>query len=168
MRYFVKILALGLLVFGYTACGSSQKLVDHLPFTHGELRLEPWTVGETNTLKGVNIYIPVQEDSSSVVLDSLYYQGKVVQLESVKRDSYKVYIGRFMDSNPSNLILHADPRKEFGNKPPQGRVTPPYAIDNNEALLKYTMDGKVLYYKLSNLVPATAIHYNELPPSLRK
>lgn len=168
MKYVIKILAFALLVFGYSACGSSQKLVDKLPFTHGELRLEPWTVGETTTQKGVNIYIPIQDNTADVVLDSLYFQGKVVALESVKKDSYTVYIGRFMDRKPSNLILHADPKKEFGNTPPAAKVIPPFEIADNEALLKYTKDGNARYYRLTSLIPSTAIHYKELPPSLQQ
>src|SRR5690606_17978540 len=167
MKYFMKILALWVVILGFTACGSSQKLVEKLPFTLGELRIEPWTVGEPNTQKGVNIYIPVQDlDPLQGALDSLYYQGKVAKLERMTKDSYQVYIGRFMDSKASNLILHADPKKEFGNKP-QSRVKPPFAINEDQALLKYTMENQTHYYKLSNFIPSTAIHYNELPPSLK-
>lgn len=163
----MKILALWVVILGFTACGSSQKLVETLPFTLGELRIEPWTVGESNIQKGVNIYIPVQDlDPSKGALDSLYYQGKVVKLEHTTKDSYQVYIGRFMDSKPSNLILHADPKKEFGNKP-QSRAKPPFPINEDQALLKYTMENQTYYYTLSSFIPSTAIHYNELPPSLK-
>lgn len=168
MKYFVKILAIWAVILGFTACGSSQKLVDKLPFTLGELRIEPWSVGESNMQMGVNIYIPVQDfDRSSITLDSLYYQGKVVKLEPIKKDSYQVFIGRFMETRPSNLILHADPKKEFGNQPPQSPVKPPYGINDQQALLKFTINGQDHYYKLSNFIPATAIHYRELPPSLK-
>ena len=141
--------------------------MDKLPFTPGEVKLEPWTVKHNNRQHGVNIYIPVQDNPAGVVLDSLYYQGKAAALESIKKDSYHVYIGRFVDNNASNVILHADPKKEFGNSPTSSKVIPPFAIADHEALLKYTIDGKARYYKLTNLIPATAIYYKELPPSLK-
>lgn len=168
MRYILKILTLGVLLFCFTSCGSSQKLVDQLPFDHGDIRIEPWSVLESNTQKGVNIYLPVKDlNTEEAVLDSLYYKGMVAPLELTKKDNYGVYIARFMESRPSNIILHADSKKEFGNAPPQARVSAPYEISNQEALLKYTRNGEAYYFKLSNLIPATAIHYKELPPSLK-
>src|SRR5690554_2944673 len=168
MKYIAKLLALGVMIFGFYACGSSQKLMEKLPFTHGEVRIEPWSVGESNTQKGVNIYLPVTNlNNSEVELDSVYYKGMVASLEPTKKDDYNVYIARFMESKPSNIILHADSKKEFGNTPPKAQVVPPFEINDNEALLRYTRNGKARYFKLSNLIPASAIHYRELPPSLK-
>lgn len=167
MKYLLKISALWVVILGFAACGSSQKLVNDPPFTLGDVRLEPWSVGESGTVKGVNIYLPVQESTvADVVLDSLYYQGKAVKLQQVKKDSYLVYIGRFIHERPSNIILHADPQKEFGNKPSQSTVVPPYMVNQDEALLRFSEGERIQYYKVTNLIPTTAIHYKELPPSL--
>jgi hypothetical protein len=167
MKYFVKILSLMVVIIGFTACGSSQKLVETLPFTIGEMRIEPWSVGESTHPRGVNIYIPVQDLDPEITLDSLYYKGDVAKLESVKRDSYHVFIGRFMEKRPANLVLHQDPKKEFGNKPTQGKIKPPYNIGKEQALLKYNIKGSAEYYKLSDFKPSVPTHYRELPPSLK-
>lgn len=168
MKYLLKICAIALGVLGFAGCVSSQKLVSDPPFTLGEVRLEPWSVGQSNTVKGVNIYLPVQESTAAdLVLDSLYYQGKGVKLQQIKRDSYLVYIGRFMDQRPSNLILHADPQKEFGNKPTSSTRVPPYKINQDQALLRFSNAKRIRYFKVTKLIPSSTIHYKELPASLK-
>src|SRR5690606_41407793 len=97
MRYILKILTLGVLIFGFTSSGSSQKLVDQLPFDHGDIRIEPWSVLKPNTQKGVNIYLPVKDlNTEEAVLDIFYYKGMVSPLDLTKYEHYVIYIDRFI------------------------------------------------------------------------
>ncbi|MEH6703149.1 MAG: hypothetical protein V7691_00010 [Galbibacter orientalis] len=152
------------IIMGFSQCGSSQKLVDNPPFVLGEVKSEPWTAGVNKEANGVNVYLPV-ENENGAELDSLYYQNKVVKLERIKKDNYLVYIARYSFNKQSqDIIMHADPKKEFGNKPPQVKAIMPFELEEGEAIVSYTVNGKVNYYKISEIEQSTSIHYREVPP----
>ncbi|MDG3583325.1 hypothetical protein [Galbibacter pacificus] len=150
------------IVFGFSKCGTSQKLIENPPFTLNEVHKEAWTTGDDKAIKGENIYITLKS-GEEVMLDSIYYNSQVAKLEKVKRGTYLVYIGRFTNQQPPDIVMHADPKKEFGNKPPKLPVKPPFELKKGEALLSYTEKGKTNYYKITKMISATPIHYKESP-----
>ncbi|MCM5662225.1 hypothetical protein [Galbibacter mesophilus] len=163
MMRLINILLGTVVILGFSQCGSSQKLTENAPFQLGEVKSEPWTAGDNKEATGENIYIPVPEENGAT-LDSLYYKNQAVKLERIKKDDYLVYIGRFPFFNtPPDMIMHADPKKEFGNKPPKTNAKNPFELSENEAVVSYTVDGKTNYYKIEGISPSTPIHYRDIP-----
>ncbi|MCX2681192.1 hypothetical protein OOZ15_14665 [Galbibacter sp. EGI 63066] len=154
------------IILGFSQCGSSQGLTENPPFELGEVRSEPWTAGAEKEQEGENIFLPVS-NGKEIVLDSLFYKGKVVKLEKIQRDNYLVYIGRFSkaDTKYDDLIMHADPKEEFGNKPPKLNKKIPFELKEGEAVVSYIEDGKTKYYKVKSMRPATPVHYEKAPTS---
>ena len=56
-----------------------------------------------------------------------------------------------------NYILHKDPKKEFGNKPPIITEKIPFVLNDNEAVITYKVNNKTEYYKVFNVVENSKI-----------
>ncbi|QLE01171.1 hypothetical protein HX109_06185 [Galbibacter sp. BG1] len=150
-------------ILGFSQCGASQNISENAPFELGEVKSEPWTAGDNKQANGENVYVPVTAENGAT-LDSLYYKDQAVKLERIKKDDYLVYIGRlpfFKESQ--DIIMHADPKKEFGNKPPQLKPKNPFELKENEAVVSYSIDGKINYYKIKGISPSSPIHYRDIP-----
>ncbi|WP_224484296.1 hypothetical protein [Robertkochia aurantiaca] len=163
MKHILHFIFGGITIFTFAQCGSSQVFVTEPPFTHGEVAQEPWTAGEDRSLSGTNVLIPMK-DEGGVELDSLHYRGKRVPLHRMEKGSYVVYIGRLYDETKPDLIMHADPRKEGGNRPPRLIPRSDLDLDEGEAAVSYSMNGERYYYRLTDLTPSPPVHYNQKPP----
>ncbi|UOB16017.1 hypothetical protein [Abyssalbus ytuae] len=151
MNSFINFLLAGIIMVGFSGCGSSQKLVKEVPFTLGEVMIEKWENNEDNS-NSTNIFIPV-EQGKEIELDSVYFREKVVKLAKIQRDSYLVYIGKFKNApSPKNdIIMHADPKKEYGNKPPQKNKKIPFKLEKNQAVVSFDHEGEKKYYKIDSI-----------------
>ena len=151
MQWFLTIIVVGILSLGLLQC-SSQKLVTKPPFVLGEVVAEDWIAGVEGGGSGTNLFIPV-ESGRDILLDSVYFRNKVVKPKRIQRDNYLVYIGRFKKSSnqPKDMILHEDPKKEFGNTPPELKTTIPFSLKANEAVVSFSEKGKTKYYKIEGI-----------------
>lgn len=158
IRSFFKAGTAVLLLLGFSQC-SSQKLVKNPPFVLGEVTAEALIGPEENKRVGTHLFIPVEE-GKEIILDSVYFRGKVVQLEKVQRDSYLVYIGKFKNETNAqeDMILHEDPRKEFGNRPPKLRKKIPFELEDDEAVVSFTEKEKTKYYKIGHIKESVPVH----------
>lgn len=165
LRSFTLLLVLGLLLFGLLQCNSQKLiLVETPPFTLGDVASEGWVAGVEGGGSGTNLYIPV-EKGRDIILDSVYFREKITGLERIQRDSYLVYIGRFKnDANQQkDMVLHENPKKEFGNTPPKLHRKFPFELKDNEAVVRFTVAEKTKYYKIENIREATPVRPRATP-----
>ncbi|MEL4307106.1 hypothetical protein [Joostella sp. CR20] len=168
MIKFANILFGTLVVLGFSQCKSSQAtLTDNPPFYLGESTIEAWTAGDANEITGKNIYLGFSAESlkENFSFDSLYYNGQVVALEHYRKGNFPIYLARFLDQDTKvkDIVMHADPKKEFGNMPPTPVVKPPFDVAEGQALLTYTYNDKKGYYLIKELKEVVAIHYKQNP-----
>ncbi len=162
MKNLLKIVFGGLTFLAFTGCGSSQVLDEEAPVTFDAVHAEPWTAGPDKKYKGVNLLFPVKA-GVYIVLDSVYYKDQKAPLERIQKDNYLVYKATLEVSDaPYDLVMHADPKEEFGNRPPPLKKVP-FELEDDEAVISYTRNGKVRYFKVSGIRPSPAIHYRERP-----
>ena len=84
----------------------------------------------------------------AVTLDSVYYsntRGKLLLVADSDTNFQAFFPYPFIKND---LILHSDPRKEFGNKPPAIREKSPFELTENECVVSYLKNGKKGYYKV--------------------
>ena len=63
-----------------------------------------------------------------------------------------LFVGIFIQTNLTNdLIVDMDPKKEFGNKPFIQTAKLPFELQKHEAIISYTYQNKVYYYKIEKL-----------------
>ena len=165
MIRFLNIFFGTLVVLGFSQCGSSKQLIKDPPFSVKEASIEAWTAGENKKVKGENIYLTFSTEDlkGNISFDSLYYKGQMAPLEHYKKGD--IYIGRFSDDDIkfSDLIMHADPKMEFGNMPPKATVKPPFEIEEEQVLLCYTYNDEKQFYVINEFEVVVPIHYKESP-----
>lgn len=83
----------------------------------------------------------------NIEMDSVYFDNKIHKIIA-KAPDRKEFEAFFPDNVFENdLILDSDPRKEFGNKPPQNKVKIPFKLPENQCVISYRHKGKTHYYQ---------------------
>lgn len=134
----------GLFFTLFTSCGSNNNLQERPPAQFND-------VYYTKDANGMSLYIPVAViQDERVSLDAVYFKGlkSILQKDPEKAN---LYVANFR-TGMGDVVMHKDPRKEYGNQAPQMPEKSPVSLNDNEALLVFTQDGETKYYKLKGIV----------------
>jgi hypothetical protein len=120
-----------------------------------------WVAGVKGGGSGVNVFLPLIENGN-IDIDSLHFRGEKSAVET--RD--KLIIGRFMQfsNQKKDLIMSSEPQDEYNNKLDLKREVSPFNLPQNACVISYIINGKRLYYKVSNLKKGESIAYPSAPP----
>ncbi|MDX1760876.1 MAG: hypothetical protein R3218_01850 [Christiangramia sp.] len=128
----------------FASCGSNKDLQERAPAQFNE-------VYYTYNSNGIQLNIPVATiQDQRVSLDAVYFHGMKSQLER-SEDRPNLFVANFRMGS-GEMVMHEDPKKEYGNKPPQLPEESPFSIEDDEAILVFTQDEKIKYYKLTGIV----------------
>ncbi|MGS2740338.1 hypothetical protein [Sinomicrobium sp. M5D2P17] len=151
MRSVIHIIAGIFVISAFAQCGNAKKTLSARPeaLQLGDVVSEPWRT-EGSAAAGTNLFIPVIS-GSDIFLDSVYYRGRRAKLEKVQRGNYLVYIGRFENRPKPDIVMHADPRKEVGNRPPEFRKPLPFELEEDEAVVSFKERDVVKYFRIARV-----------------
>lgn len=140
-------------VMSFLNCASSQKVQEKAPVDFQQAYYTTWVGGTKGAGSGLNLYIPVMETKDiDIRLDSVYFRGKRAELQTKPEDK-NLYIAYFRTSDNSekapDLIMSSDPRKEYGNRPPEIIRNFPFDLKKDEAMLSFRKNGEKRYYKIN-------------------
>lgn len=139
-----KFLSLAIISVSFSQCASTMKLEDKAPTTFGEVYYQNWVASVKGGGSGTNIFIETK--SNDLVLDSVYFRGKVTKLVT-KPINKRLFIGRFLStSNTENENF----KTTEGDKINEENF--PFKLEDNECVVSYTEDGKAKYYKIGNII----------------
>ncbi len=152
MKQLLQLLSAGLLMFGLTNCANGKKLQEEPPVPLQESYYTTWTGGLKGADSGFTLFIPAETDSE-VKLDSVYFRGRsaVLQKSEANPDLYLAYFKIPSEEKPRDVIMHIDPKKEYGNKPPQLPEKIPFDLEEGEAVVRYTRNGKEKYFRITGI-----------------
>lgn len=155
MNKLVNLGIIAILSIVFLRCGTSKENSQKTPpFKIVKSTYNNWIGGQPG-VKGVIVKVAI--DNPNVTLDSIYFRNMKTALEKEKITSEEKYIGHFTYPNTKNeIILHGDPKKEFGNPVPDVSKKNPFELENNEAMVSYIYKGIKNYYKISNLIETTS------------
>ena len=122
-------------------------LQNNPPFKVVKATYKSWVGGQPG-IKGYQFFIEISD--SKVRLDSVYFRGFKAALEKdelAKKLQYNAVI-RFPREKP-DLILHENPKKEYGNQPPIIPQKIPFNLNQHEAVVSYIYKNKKWYYKVA-------------------
>jgi hypothetical protein len=153
-----------LIVLPFLSCGSSKKdtpyaLTTKTPFTIRYGSFQEWIAGVQGGGSGVNLVITFEEVNEGVVFQKLYFQNKISE---VKQAIPKRIEGYFKGSTNREIIMDGTPVNETANTPPEAS---PFTLLRDEAVLRYTYNGKTQYTKVGPLVEEETIAYPSAPPN---
>jgi hypothetical protein len=153
MKQVIPLLGLGLLLFGFTNCANGKKLQGETPVPFDQAYYSSWTGGQKDAASGFTLFLPVELDTQ-VQLDSVYFRGRKAVIEKSAAEP-NLFLAYFKISSEEerqkDVIMHVDPKKEYGNKPPQLPEKIPFTLEEGEAVIRYTRNGKVNYLKITGI-----------------
>lgn len=147
MRKFISTGLVILLSFAFFGCGASKvKAQNEHPFKVLSATYANSVVEQTDL---VLTTLKITTNNKEIQLDSVYFRNNSASLKRVDSIENSLFIGSFTTSKtPHDLILHADPKEEFGNKPPVTASKLPFEIKENEAVVSYFYKDKINYYQI--------------------
>ncbi len=127
-------------------CKSSQEISQ----TNPPFKVTEATYNERIENDGKNVtMVSIKIDNTEIKLDSVYFRNRSTRLEFIKKNSEEKYVGYFKSTNTKkDLILHSDPKKEFGNQVPDISQRIPFKLEKDQAVVSYIYKGKISYYKI--------------------
>ena len=141
----------GILLFASCAC--SQKLEEESPIVFKEYYYQKWVAGARGAGSGINFSIDVTSKPDNIELRKLYFRGMKTELQNKQRTPsvYTAYFKTAANRNPDR-IMDADSSAEYGNAVPEyKKVDMPFEINDSEAILEYSEDGNIKYFKLTSV-----------------
>ncbi|MFZ0489975.1 MAG: hypothetical protein WAM00_07020 [Salegentibacter sp.] len=135
----------GILIFSLvTGCGSNKELQERAPAQFQQVYYQ-------NTDDGLKLFIPVAAiQDNRVELNSVYFRGMKSDLKQ-DEDRQSLYVANF-SMGGSDYNMSEKPEGEYGNKAPQKPEKAPAKIEDDEAILVFSQNGQIKYYKLTGIV----------------
>jgi hypothetical protein len=153
MKQLLHIFSAASIILGMASCANGKKLQEEPPVALQEAYYTTWTSGAKGADSGFSLFIPA-EDNLGVELDSVYFRGRKAAIEK-SGAAENLYVAYFKipsdEGKARDVIMHVDPKKEYGNKPPQLPEKIPFQLEEGEAVVKYTRNGKEKYFRITGI-----------------
>jgi hypothetical protein len=129
---------LPVLILFLMSCSSVQ-ISNNAPFKVNSIHYKSSSKILELTLKN-----PLPQD---ITLTAVYFRD--TKVEWTKNTGKLIFNADFSinDRIERPLILHADPKKEFGNQPPVKKEKIPFELTDNECIISYIEKGETKFYK---------------------
>lgn len=143
MKYLYLLLSATLVTVLFASCAGNKDLQEKAPATMENAYYN--SQGEI-----IILYIPVSSiQANRVSLDSVYFRNRKAAL-TTSPDKPGIYMATF-EMGKRDMIMSIDPKEEYGNKPPQKADKMDFDLKDDEAILIFTQNSKVKYYKLTGV-----------------
>lgn len=154
-----------LLLLSFSNCGSGKtgdySLTKNPPFSIEDSFYQKWVAGVQGGGSGIDVHLTFINLDEGVTIDSVYFRNKIAQARQVSQDPIK-YIGNFKTNLNREVIMDIDAKKEAKNTPP---YKTPFQLEDNAAVISYSINGITQYYKVSNLREKEMLAYPQSKPS---
>jgi hypothetical protein len=143
MKNLLPLFSLVLSVILFSSCAGNKGLQEKAPAQFQQAYT-------TTDAASVKLFIPVSAiQADRVELDSVYFRGRKAALE-LHPERPGVYMANF-DTGKPDIIMHEDPREEYGNKVPVAPEKVPFDLDEDEAVIVFTENNTTKFYKLTGI-----------------
>lgn len=162
--YILSILSLGLF-----SCSSQKKLQKETPFQLGSASCQHWAGGKEESGTGLILKIPIMAiEEGDVAMQNVYFRGKMTKLNLEIQEGKTYAIAKFEEPSMEkpDIIMHADPKQEVGNRPPKmkdAEIDFPFELADDEAVISYMEKEKLKYAKISGIKEKAPLIYNSKP-----
>lgn len=139
------------------SCASQTKF----PVAVQEVSYQGWVAGVRGGGAGTNFSIQFKTKlPSNIVVKNIYFQNKMAVAQMV---SPTICVANFIsDANRMKEELVTD--EPNPKKTTMEQVKPPFPIKENEAILEYTVQNKIKFFKFTNVKEKEMIPYPSAKP----
>lgn len=151
-----------IMLIAFSSCSSSQKLEQKTPFIVQKPIAQNWYGGRPESGNGIKVSFTVKNMPEGVSLDSLYFRGMKAAITTESTSDAVTCVANFVikPDQKSDMVMHSDPKKEFGNTIPKPKHKIPFKLKEDEAVLKYIEGNTEKFFKISGIVQKAPINYN--------
>ncbi len=147
----MKLFGILLLALSFGQC-ASVKMDQNPPF---KVESSSYT-HITGGLPGNNSLNLMIEFTASETIDfkKVYFQNRITQAVVEQKEGKQYIAARYKTSSGQDrkdLVLHADPKEEFGNTPNSPTEKFPFELKDDEAIISYTIGKEIRYVKIENI-----------------
>jgi len=143
MKYIYLLFSAVIITALFSNCAGNKNLQEKAPAKIGKAYMQ-------NTQNGFELYIPVKAiQSERVSLDNVYFRGRKAALQ-IHPQHPGMYYAQF-ETAKDDMIMSSDPKEEYGNKAPAKIEKIPFELNKDEAIIEFTQDGKMKYYKIEDI-----------------
>lgn len=148
----MKLIGILILAFSLTQC-ASVKMENNHPFKIESASYSHVTGGVKGSYNSTNLIINFTA-KEPVDFQKVYFQNRITNAVIEQHNDKQYITARYKtssDEDRKDLILHADPKEEFGNTPNNPTEKFPFELKENEAMVSYTIGDKIHYVKVENI-----------------
>lgn len=151
MKLLLKTIPALLVLFSFSNCANGKKLQEDAPVAIDveQAYYTTWTGGVRTAGSGYNLFIPLKPNSQ-IQLDSAFFRGRKAVIEKVDSEA-GLFVARFKNPSKKDIIMHADPKEEYGNEPPVILEKLPFELEEDEAVVKYSKNGNSNYFRIKEV-----------------
>ena len=147
---------LTLLLFG--CCGSKTEeslysITQSPPFIIENAYCQEWVAGVKGGGSGTNIYFSIKNLEPGILVNEIYFRGKIIKAENTNQN---LYVGYIQNDKNRDVIMDSNPIKEAENIPPKPF---PFKLAEKEAVLSYIFKGREYYCKISDIIEKETLAY---------
>ena len=146
VRFFIVSIGLITLLVG---C-KSQTLKEAAPFSIDEKSYFHWVGGKEGT-QGTTIKLRGHSQSFNIAFSKLYFQNHEYDVVPEFNSNGFVIEGNFSEFREKEMVLDKDPAAEYGNTPSQPAAKIPFDLNDDEAVLQYSVNGREGFYKVTGI-----------------
>lgn len=150
---------------GMQSCGSAQnsnKLIfeENPPFTIQKAYFQKWAGGIESAGSGLDMYVIFENLSPQVKIKNVYFRNQITELQK-SIDNSNEYFANLSKKPRLDVVMDKNPIQEAQNTPNKEF---PFDLKDNEAVLSYSLNGKIHYYKIPNLSEKESLAYPQSNP----
>ncbi len=159
MKQFLSNSSFILFLLGLTFCSSQKEITTKTPQKIESVYYQGWIAGQELGGRGINVFLKFETPiATKYVLNKIYFQDRVTNFET---SNSILFVGRFFvkppnpnlisDENTDSTIKETIPKLCIGLKP-------------NEAIVEYTENNTINYFKLENIEEKELLAYPSTRP----
>ncbi len=146
LNIYLMTFILSLIVMG---C-KSQSLETSAPFEINEKTYFYWVGGKQGT-QGTTIRLVGSTKSLNISFSKLYFQNHEYSIVPMfNGDKFEIE-GNFSEFKEKELVFSKDPAEEFGNQPKKPIKKIPFELEDDEAVLLYSVNGLEGFHKITGV-----------------
>lgn len=142
--YFLIVLSVSLI-----GC-KSQDLETSAPFKIDEKAYFYWVSGKQGT-EGTTISLRGNTQTLSVSFSKLYFQNHEYEIVPEFNNQGFLIQGTFSKFREPDRIMHKDAANETSNEAAKTKKKIPFDLEDDEAILLYSVNGREGYYKVKEI-----------------
>jgi hypothetical protein len=148
MKRYTKSFFFFIIVIGLSFCAPVERSQTNFPQAIDSVYYRNGVGRQEQTKSGIHFYIKFKKPlSAKISLQSIYFKDQEAVFQGFESNTFTAHF--YTSKRNSDLIMHKDSLKEYGNEAPLIKRRR-FVLKTNEAILEYKENGKRRLFKIAD------------------